>query len=349
MLSFYGANFSGLPVPDTRAGTGKPHGEIMAARKFGWFGVETMIAEIEAKSALIPAADPRQWFGVNHTLNIYRGCEHQCIYCDSRSECYRIDDFETLAVKTNIVERLADELVRKRRKGIVGTGSMSDPYTISEGHYMLTGRALDVLAASGFGVHITTKSDMVVRDIDVLRRLARVHACVAFTITTPDDDLAAVLEPRAPRPSARLKALKALAGAGVCVGVALMPVLPFIEDRPEHIVAIADLAHRHGARFIVPWLQVTLRDRQRDYFFARLDEKLPGLSRKYRETFCGSYHCPARDANRLYGLLESRCHALGLACGMEEFFERFIEVKKSSQLALFERVGGTRPEEDETP
>ena len=162
-----------------------------------------MIKEITAKTLLSSAKQPDPWFGIKYTMNLYRGCQHQCIYCDSRSECYQIEDFDhDVLVKANALDLLRDELPRKRVKGTVGTGSMNDPYMPLEAKLNLTGRALEIIADYRFPVHVITKSDLVVRDADILADIGRVYAAISFTITAADDDLSRRLEPGAPpRPS----------------------------------------------------------------------------------------------------------------------------------------------------
>ena len=191
-----------------------------------------MIKEIQAKTLLTRVKGPDDWFGLYYNMNLYRGCQHQCIYCDSRSDCYQIEDFDhDVLVKTNAIELLRRELAGKRVVGTIGTGSMNDPYMPLEAEVRLTRRALEVIAGSGFPVHVITKSDLVVRDIDLLEEISRRnYAAVTFTVTTAEDALSKRLEPGAPVSSRRLRALQTLHRRGILVGVTLMPVLPFIED-----------------------------------------------------------------------------------------------------------------------
>ncbi len=168
-------------------------------------------------------------------MNLYRGCQHRCIYCDSRSECYQIEDFDgEVIVKVNAVDLLADQLPRKRIKGTIGTGSMNDPYMPIEKQYNLTGQALAVIAENRFPVHVLTKSDLVLRDIDTLTEISKTFAAVSFTITTADDQLGKKLEPGAPLVSRRFKPWP-IAQRGIHTGVLLMPLLPMIEDTPENV------------------------------------------------------------------------------------------------------------------
>ena len=182
-----------------------------------------MIREIEAKSILNTFSERDDWFGIKYNLNVYRGCQHQCIYCDSRSECYRIENFKDILVKVNAVELLEETLRRKRVKDTIGTGSMNDPYMPVEDKYQLVRGALDVMARYHFPVHVITKSDRVLRDLDLLQEIGQVYAAVSFSITTTDDALAKALEPGAPPPSARFRAMKVLADHGIHTGVTMMP------------------------------------------------------------------------------------------------------------------------------
>ncbi len=271
-----------------------------------------MIHEIQAKTLLAHVKQPDTWFGLKYNMNIYRGCQHQCIYCDSRSECYQIENFRDVLVKVNAVERLRDELPRKQVKGTIGTGSMSDPYTPAEQSYRLTGQALEVIAEYGFPVHIITKSDMVLRDLETLCLINHVYAVVSFSIITTDDDLARKLEPGAPSPSRRLRAIAALAEVGIHAGITMMPVLPFITDSEAAIHELVRQAHEHGAEYILPGFGMTLRDRQRAYYYEQLDRHFPGLSALYRRCFGGQYHAPAQHAQRLHDLFSEQCERWGI-------------------------------------
>jgi len=274
-----------------------------------------MIREIVAKTILSRVRGIDTYFGLDYGMNLYRGCQHRCIYCDSRSECYGIDAFdEEVLVKVNAIERLHDELPRKRRRGIVGTGSMNDPYMPLEETVRLTRRALEAIAQHGFGVHVVTKSDLVLRDIDVLQRIARSNgAAVSLTVTTMDDGLAQRIEPGAPPPSVRLRALERIARAGIEARIALMPVLPFLEDTVENIAAIVEAGRRAGVRAIVPWFGMSLRDRQRRVFYDHLDGFFPGLREKYEAAFSDQYLCLSPHATRLAQTFGALCSAYGIA------------------------------------
>jgi DNA repair photolyase len=264
-------------------------------------------------------------------MNLYRGCQHQCIYCDSRSACYQIEDFADVLVKVNAIELLEKELAGKRQKGIIGTGAMSDPYIPLERQYGLTGRALAVIARRRFPVHIVTKSDLVLKDLDTLREINKVQASVSFTITTADDALARKLEPGAPSPSQRFRAMEALTATGIHTGVTMMPILPFIEDDEENIRQIVSRAAACGAKYVIPWFAVTLRDRQRVYFYAQLDRLFPGMRERYEQTFGERYECRTRNADRLEGIFQGLCRQYDLATRVKSWEPE--EVRK--QLSLF--------------
>jgi DNA repair photolyase len=290
-----------------------------------------VIHEIEAKTLLAHISHPDPWFGIRYNMNIYRGCEHQCIYCDSRSECYGIAEFRDVLVKVNALELLAQELPRKRQKGLIGTGSMSDPYTPVERRYNLTGRALELIARLSFPVHIITKSDLVLRDIDTLAEINRVRAHVSLTITTVDDALAAVLEPGAPSPSRRFAALEQLAARGIRAGVTLMPVLPFIEDTVENVHAILARAHDCGARYVLAASGMTLRDRQRAYYYEALERHFPGLRERYERAYGERYHAAPPNARELQAAIEKDVARYGLATAVPPYTAE----PQATQLGLF--------------
>ena len=297
-----------------------------------------MIKEIQAKTLLSSIAHPDGLFGARYNMNLYRGCQHQCIYCDSRSECYQIENFNhDVLVKANAIELLDKELASKRVIGTISTGSMNDPYMPLEARYELTGRALDVIAAQGFGVHVITKSDLVLRDIERLQRIARVYAAITLTITTVDDELARKVEPGAPVTSARLRAIRTLAQAGLYTGVTLMPVLPFIEDNEANIKAIVEQASEAGAQYILPGFGMTLRDRQRRYYYEKLDQLFPGLRVQYERRFGERYGCAANDAKRLEQVFGEWCERCGVATRMQFLAPHPRKPQRhAAQLSLFE-------------
>ena len=289
-----------------------------------------MIKSIQAKVMLSHVKQPDTWFGLKYNMNLYRGCQHQCVYCDSRSLCYQIEEFSDILVKENAIELLEKELARKRVKGTIGTGSMNDPYMPLEAKTELTRRALQVIARFRFPVHVITKSDLVLRDLDLLRRINEVYSAVSFTITTTDDQLARKLEPGAPLPSARLRAMKTLAENGILTGVTMMPILPFIEDNEENITQIVTQAHEHGASYVLPGFGMTLRDRQRAYYYDKLDRHFPALRQRYERQFGDQYFAPANDFEELEALFEELCERYGIAVRIRPYMR-----ETATQLPLF--------------
>ena len=292
-----------------------------------------MITEIRAKTIINHVKQPDEWFGLKYNMNLYRGCQHQCIYCDSRSECYQIENFADIHVKVNAIDLLEDILPRKRVRGTIGFGAMNDSYMPIERKYNLTGRALQIIARNQFPIHILTKSDLVLRDLDTLRDINRVFAAISFTITTADDDLAAKLEPGAPLPSERYRAMRALAEAGIRTGVTMMPILPFIEDTEENIIHILELASESGATYILPWFGMTLRTGSREYYYAKLDQLFPGVKKKYIQHFGYRYECNAPNWRKLNEMFQKLVDKYSLATKMPIFTPERV-TKKGKQMRL---------------
>jgi DNA repair photolyase len=293
-----------------------------------------MIQEIYAKTILNHVKQPDTYFGLKYNMNLYRGCQHQCIYCDSRSECYQIENFADIHVKVNAVDLLADALPRKRVRGTIGFGSMNDPYMPIERKYKLCRRALEVIAQYQFPVHIITKSDLVLRDIDLLKEINQVYAAVSFTITAADDELARQIEPGAPLSSARFAAMRQLADAGIHTGVTMMPILPFIGDTEENITALVELAQQSGASYILPWFGMTLRTGSRDWYYDQLDQRFPGVKQKYVQQFGGRYECNSPHWRELDKVFQKRVYKYGIQTRMPIFTPEKIS-KQGKQMRLF--------------
>ncbi|WP_105615115.1 SPL family radical SAM protein [Vallitalea okinawensis] len=273
----------------------------------------------EAKKMLIKNKRPASWFGTYYTMNIYRGCQHGCIYCDSRSSCYQIRNFDSeIIAKENAIELLKRELPSKTVKGTIGTGAMSDPYMPIEKELSLTRQALELMAYYRYPVHINTKSDLVLRDLNLLKKVNEVFAAVAITITTTNDELAKIIEPHAPLPSKRLEAVKVLSEAGIYVGILLMPILPFIDDRVEQVMDVVEKSIDHGAKFIYPSMGMTIRDGQREYFYEQLNNHFKGLSQKYHDTFGKSYSCYSPQSRHTYNRLKEFCQGKGIPIKMRD-------------------------------
>ncbi len=275
------------------------------------------------------------WFGNDYNMNLYKGCCHGCIYCDSRSDCYRIDDFDTVRAKENCIEILRDELRQKVKTGVIATGAMSDPYNPFEKSERLTEKALMLIDAYNFGVTVITKSGLIVRDIDLYRQIAE-HSPVLckMTVTTCDDKLSRLIEPNVSASSERFNALEKMSEAGLKTGITLMPVLPFIEDTEENITEIVRKAHECGVRYIYPAFGMTLRQNQRDYYFKKLDAIFPGMSDKYRRYYGGSYECVSPSAKRLWTVFAEKCEQYGILYRMNEIIADYQRGYGDRQLSF---------------
>ncbi|MGN0641696.1 MAG: SPL family radical SAM protein [Huintestinicola sp.] len=278
------------------------------------------------------------WFGTDYTMNLYRGCCHGCIYCDSRSSCYKNEDFDTVKVKENCLQILRDELRRKVRSGIIGTGSMSDPYNPFEETELYTRHALELIDAFEFGCVILTKSAMITRDIDLFCGI-REHSPMMckLTITTADDKLCRLIEPNVSTSTERFEALAQMADSGLFTGITMMPILPFLEDNEENIRKIVRYGHETGVRFIYPALGMTLRDNQRDYYLAQLDKLFPEehLSEKYLKRFGMSYECHAEDTGTLWKVFTSECEKYGILYHMKDIISAYKTGYENTQLSFF--------------
>lgn len=292
---------------------------------------------IPAKTIVTKTKAPARWFGIDYNMNIYKGCCHGCIYCDSRSDCYGVDDFDRVRAKENALQIIRDDLRRKTRSGVVGTGAMSDPYNPFERELELTRHALELCDAFGFGAAIATKSSLLIRDIDILQSIAE-HSPVLLkiTVTTARDDLAAKIEPGVSRPTERYEMIEKLTEAGLYSGILLMPVLPFLEDSRENIGEIIRKAKEAGARFIYPAFGMTLRGNQRAWYFQKLDELFPGegLVESYRKRYGDSYECASPQARKLWQYFAEECQKRQIVYRMEDIISQYKRPYKVTQMTL---------------
>ncbi|MBR3763926.1 MAG: radical SAM protein [Clostridia bacterium] len=253
------------------------------------------------------------FFYTDWNMNLYRGCPHGCIYCDSRSLCYRIDHFSTVRPKENALAILEGELRGKRSPGVVSMGAMSDPYNPLERRLRLTRGALLLLRRYGFGAAFTTKSALCAQDADVLADIRRsAPVCARITITCAEDDLCRLIEPHVSASSERFAALRTLADVGIYAGVWLNPVLPFLTDTEENIRSIVRRTAENGGRFVVCFFGMTLRTGNREYYFDALQRHFPGVREKYLRAYGNAYEIPARDPEGLYAAFTDECRKHGL-------------------------------------
>ena len=257
-------------------------------------------------------------------MNIYRGCLHGCIYCDSRSLCYQMNHkFEDIEVKANAVGLLENTLRRKRNKCMIGTGAMSAPYMPIEEKLGNMRKCLEVIERYGFGVTMITKSTKVLRDLDLLKKINEKSKCIVqMTLTTYDEDLCRIVEPNVETTYERFRALKILRDNGIPTVVWLCPILPFINDTEENIRGILDYCVRAKVKGIINFdMGVTLRDGNREYFYKKLDEHFPGLKEKYIRMYGNSYQLSSPNSRKLNMIYKSECIKNGIMCDVNECFE----------------------------
>ena len=292
---------------------------------------------IRAKTILSKVKYGNEWYGIDYNMNLYRGCSHSCIYCDSRSNCYHIENFDLVRGKENALYILEQELSKNREKGIIGIGSMSDTYNPKELEYEQTRGALKLISKYGFGVSIDTKSDLILRDIDLLKEInSKNNVIIKFTITTPNDELSKIIEPNVCVSSKRLQAIKKLSDNGIFVGIMMNPVLPFITDNEEDIKELVKLAYENGAKFIHTYMSMTLRENQRDYYFYKLDQHFIGIKEKYIKYYGDKYNCIVPNYKRLYKVFTDECTKYGILYDMKEIIKAYRKVIKSNeQITLF--------------
>lgn len=273
-------------------------------------------------------------------MNLYRGCQHGCIYCDSRSDCYHMEhDFENIEVKENALALLEDALRRKRKPCMIGTGSMSDPYMPLEEELHYTRKALELIYRYGFGATLITKSDRILRDLDLLKAIHDKTKCVVqMTLTTYDEALCRKLEPGVCTTKARFGALKALQDAGIPTVVWLCPILPFINDTTENIKGILEYCQEAGVKGIICFgMGVTLRAGNREYFYRQLDRHFPGLKEEYIRRYGAAYMLDSPRSRELMQLFRNRCEAAGILHDNDRIFQYLAQFEEKSmpQMSLF--------------
>ena len=277
--------------------------------------------------------------GGHFGMNIYRGCSHGCIYCDSRSKCYQFTHpFEDIEVKQNAPQLLEAALRSKRRKCMIGTGSMSDPYMHCEEKIGLTRACLEIISKYEFGVALITKSDRILRDIDLLDEINRkAKAVVQMTLTTYDDDLCKILEPNVCNTKRRIEVLKKFQERGIPTVVWLTPICPYINDTEENITAILEDCAKAGVKGVICFdMGLTLREGDREYYYAALDKHFPGLKEKYIARYGNAYDVPSPNAKALMNLFNKICKERGMLYRPEDCFKFIHEIPdKYEQLSFF--------------
>ncbi|MBE5933145.1 MAG: radical SAM protein [Lachnospiraceae bacterium] len=275
-------------------------------------------------------------------MNLYRGCTHGCIYCDSRSKCYRMDhDFEDIEVKLRAGDLLENTLKKKRNKSMIATGSMTDPYVPIEAELKITRKCLNIIDRFDFGVVIQTKSNLIMRDIDILESIHKKTKCiVAMTLTTYDEELCKKLEPNVCTTKERVDVLMEMKKRGIPTIVWLSPFLPFINDTEENLRGLMNYCIEAGVYGIMNFgIGLTLRDGNREYFYSQLDKLFPGMKEKYIETYGDSYEVSSPNNEKLMKIFTNLCEENNIVYDKEELFRYMREYKNKqigTQMSLFD-------------
>ncbi len=286
----------------------------------------------EVKSVLSP----------QNGMNLYRGCSHGCIYCDARSTCYNMDhDFEDIEIKSNAVTLLEQALSHKRSRCMIGTGAMSDSYIPLEKQLEHTRKCLELIERYGFGLAIQTKSDLILRDLDLLKRINEKTKCVVqITMTTYDEQLCKIIEPGVCTTKRRAEVLNILRDNGIPTVVWMTPILPFINDTIENIQGLLNYCIEARVFGILTFgLGLTLRDGDRQYYYEKLDKHFPGIKEKYIKTYGNAYDIRLSNQAELRNLVKAQCSHYGICANDREIFEymhAFIDKEEGTQISLFD-------------
>ena len=283
----------------------------------------------QAKSILSP----------KNGMNLYRGCQHGYIYCDARSLCYQMNHpFEDIEVKENALPLLEQALKAKRKKCMIGTGAMSDPYMPLEEKLQLTRGALELIHRYGFGVAIQTKSCRILRDLELLKAINdQSKAVVQMTLTTYDERLCRMVEPNVSTTRQRAEALRKFRDAGIPTVVWLSPLLPWLNDTPENILGILEYCRGAGVKGIINFgMGLTLRDGDREYYYAALDRHFPGLKQRYIQTYGNAYELPSPNSQALWQLFHEKCEQYGIWHDNDRIFSYMMTFEeKEKQMSFF--------------
>lgn len=278
--------------------------------------------------------------GGHYGMNIYRGCSHGCIYCDSRRKCYQFKHpFEDIEVKQNAPMLLEAALRSKRKRCMIGTGAMSDPYMHIEEELRMTRKCLEIILQYGFGAAIQTKSDRILQDIELLDKINKTAKCVVqVTLTTYDDDLCRIIEPNVCNTKRRIEILEEMQKRGIPTVVWLSPILPFINDTEDNIGKILDECVRVGVKGIICFgMGLTLREGDREYYYTALDKYFPGLKRKYINTYGNAYELPSPNNDQLMRKFMSVCRENNILCTPDACFKYLQEFPdRYEQMSIFD-------------
>lgn len=275
-------------------------------------------------------------------MNLYRGCSHGCIYCDSRSKCYHMEHaFEDIEVKENAIDLLAHALKHKRQKCMIGTGAMTDPYIPLEMELENVRKALSLIYENGFGFTVITKSNRILRDLDLLQKINEKTKCVVqMTLTTYDEELCRKIEPHVSTTGERFAVLKRMRDVGIPTVVWLTPILPFINDTEENLIGILELCAEAGVYGVINYgMGLTLREGNREYFYEQLDNLFPGLKERYIRTYGNRYVIESPNNRRLMEIFHQKCGESGIVHDNEQIFrylQTFEDKGAGRQMSLWD-------------
>ena len=285
-------------------------------------------------------ADYKTILSPQNGMNLYRGCTHGCIYCDSRSKCYQIKhDFEDIEIKRDAPAILEEQLRRRRKPCMIATGAMCDPYIPLEEELQITRQCLQLVERYGFGLTILTKSDRILRDLDLLTAINAGAKCVAqVTLTTYDEDLCRKIEPNVSTTRERFHVLEAMREAGIPTVVWMGPILPFLNDTEENLRGLMDYCVKAKVRGIMCFgFGVTMREGNREYFYAKLDEQFPGVKQQYIRQFGSAYVCNSPNNARLMDIFQKECRQHGILYKTDDVFAYLQAFEpKEQQISLFD-------------
>lgn len=284
-------------------------------------------------------ADYKTILSPQNGINIYRGCTHGCIYCDSRSKCYQMNHaFEDIEIKRNAPLILEDQLRRKRKKSMISTGAMSDPYIHLEEELQITRQCISMIEKYGFGLTILTKSSRILRDLDLLKSINQKTKCVVqMTLTTYDEDLCRKIEPNVSTTLERVNVLNIMRDEGIPTVVWLGPILPCINDTEDNLRGILDYCVKANVRGIICFgFGVTMRQGNREHFYKQIDKLFPGIKKEYIRAFGNSYVCNSPNHNRLMSIFRAVCEKHHILCKPDDVFSYLKQFEeKEQQLSLF--------------
>lgn len=292
---------------------------------------------IKTRTIMTKSNKGSHWFGIDYHMNLYKGCNFGCVYCDNMSDTYHIKDFSKIKVKENALKILENELVSKNNKGVISFGSLSDPYNKLEKDLELTRSALKLINKHGFGVSIDTKSDLILRDIDILKEISKNNnVIIKISLCTTSENLSRKLEPNAPSINKRLNTLKVLHENGIYAGILLMPILPFITDNVDNIKSCVRAAYENKAKFIYTKMGLTLRKGNKECYYKYLDDFYPGLKLDYEKVYEKSTFLSPLMYKNLLETFVSLCNEYHLLCDMTEIIKAYKKnIPSTKQISLF--------------